>query len=77
MFILSLNWYVKTLKRESRKNAHIDKSEVDFLVTEEMVPETRHILEKVFPLVDDILQTVDNRRWEDLFRGLWFSAMCL
>ena len=40
---------------------NIDKSEVDFLVTEEMVPETSHVLENVFPLIDDILTLWTNQ----------------
>ena len=54
----------------------IDKSEVDFLVTEEMVPETRHILEKVFPLVDDILQTVDKSTIERIYFVACGSPLC-
>ncbi|MGI6169222.1 MAG: SIS domain-containing protein [Christensenellales bacterium] len=55
---------------------NIDKSEVDFLVTEEMVPETSHVLENVFPLIDDILHTLDKSTIDRIYFVACGSPLC-
>lgn len=54
----------------------IDKSEVDFLVTEDMVPETSHVLKNVFPVVDEILETIDKSSIERVYFVACGSPLC-